>query len=403
MSWLKQHLTAATFACLSLTGAALAQNPFAAIVEVDNIKVTRFEVDQRLAFLTVLNAPGTSRENVIETLTDEVLQLRAAREAGIEPSEDEYNQGLLEFAERTNADPEQLIAFLGSNNIPEETVRTFVRNGISWRQFVQQRFGPLAQVSEDELDRALSLTTGKGAVRVLLSEIALPMAPEVAEANTDLLEQLSTSIKTKDQFRQSAFAYSAAPSAANGGELNWLSLSDLPPVVASELLVMAPGEITEPINLGNFAALFMLRGFQERAASAPRSLAVEYAVVPIPGANAQAVAQELRARSDTCDDLYGTTDGLPVGEITRDVRQPRALPRDLAVELAKLDAGEVSTLLPLLGGGLRFVMLCGRTPNFAEGEREELRRSLFGQRLESYADGYLDELRAAADIRRVAP
>jgi len=44
-------------------------------------------------------------------------------------------------------------------------------------------------------------------------------------------------------------------------------------------------------------------------------------------------------------------------------------------------------------------MLCGRTTELPEGGREEIRQALFTQRLESYASGYLEELRAGAIIR----
>lgn len=383
---------------------AVAQNPFAPVVLVDNGVITEFSVSQRLQFLTLLNAPGIDRATVVDTLTEEFLQTRAAKAAGIVLSEADVLEGLTEFAARAEMEPDAFVQAVGAQGIAEETLRDFIGNGIVWRQYVRQRFGSRAQVTEAEIDRALALATAGGGVRVLLSEIALPLTPEYAEQSTSIAEELSRTIRSRSEFVLAAQRYSASPTSASGGELDWMPLSNLPPNLATDMLVMTPGEVTEPINMGGFLALFLLRGLQESAPASAAALAVEYAQVVIPGGRTEqtlAVARSLQARSDTCDDLYGTVEGLPVGPIAREVSTPGGLSRDLALELAKLDDGEVSTLLSTEDGSIRFVMLCGRTRDTEEGEREQVRQRLFTQRLEGYAGAHLDELRAASVITRV--
>ena len=75
------------------------------------------------------------------------------------------------------------------------------------------------------------------------------------------------------------------------------------------------------------------------------------------------------------------------------------LPGDIALELLRLDANEISTNLTRADGTqLLFLMLCGRSTELPEGGRDEVRAALFQQRLESYAAGYMAELRADAII-----
>ena len=76
------------------------------------------------------------------------------------------------------------------------------------------------------------------------------------------------------------------------------------------------------------------------------------------------------------------------------------IPQDVAYELAKLDRNEVSTALTRSNGQtLVFLMLCGRTPALAEDQdRESIRLQLRAQRLQSYAEGYLAQLKADARI-----
>jgi peptidyl-prolyl cis-trans isomerase SurA len=67
--------------------------------------------------------------------------------------------------------------------------------------------------------------------------------------------------------------------------------------------------------------------------------------------------------------------------------------------LAKLDEGEMSSF-PGRDGGLRVVMLCGRVSDAPLEGREALGQQLLDQRLQGYADNYLEELRADAVIER---
>ena len=99
---------------------------------------------------------------------------------------------------------------------------------------------------------------------------------------------------------------------------------------------------------------------------------------------------------DTCEDLYGQDLSSPV---TRQSVLQSELSQELALELAKLDTHEVSTMLST-ANDLRFIMLCGRSSEIAEGARDQIRGQLRQQRLVSYANGFLDELRADAVIAR---
>ena len=108
-----------------------------------------------------------------------------------------------------------------------------------------------------------------------------------------------------------------------------------------------------------------------------------------------AEAARIRAEVDTCDDLYGLAKGLPEDHLLREVLPVEEVPTEIALELAKLDEGESSTAL---GEGV-FLMLCGRTSALSEDvSREQIRSQLSNQRLASYADSYLAELRAEAHI-----
>jgi len=394
-------LTVGALGLTTSTAIAQSANPFAAAATVNGTVVTNFQVQQRVLFLTLLRSPGVSQEAITDALIDEALQLQAARSAGVTLSPEELEAGIAEFATRTNLEPDALIAALGQEGVAAETLRDFVRNGALWRSLVQQRFGPRAQISEAEVDRALALASERGSARILLSEIALPLTPELSEENEALANRLSDTINSPAAFAAAAQRYSAASTAPRGGRLDWVPLGNLPPQVVGQVLTLAPGEISAPINLGPFIALFLLRNLEELSATPPETLAVEYAEILIPGGRTEAAlsaAQDLRDSVDTCEDLYGQ-DLSGLSPVTRQSVLQSELSQELALELAKLDTHEVSTMLST-DTDLRFIMLCGRSSEIAEGARDQIRGQLRQQRLVSYAEGFLDELRADAVIAR---
>ena len=378
---------------------AMAQSPFSAAVTINNRIVTNYEISQRAQFLEVLNAPGNLMERARETLIDERLQQEVGARFGLLAGPDEIEEGMAEFAGRANMNTEAFLGALQNEGIAPETFRDFVSAGITWRNIVRARFGPRAQVSEDEIDRALTLSASDGGAQINIAEIVVPITPEnedqIRADIAGLAETLDGSIGA---FSEAARAYSAAATGRQGGGLGWRPLSSIPPQMRAMLLPMDVGDVTDPVPLGPAIAIFQLRGLDETGFVSPQVTAVEYAEVLIPGgqsAEALAEAQDLRDTIDTCDDLFGVRPGefeivtLPIEDV----------PGDISLELARLDANEVSTGLTRASGTqLVFLMLCGRSTALPDGGREEVRQALFQQRLESYAQGYLAELRADAII-----
>ncbi len=132
---------------------------------------------------------------------------------------------------------------------------------------------------------------------------------------------------------------------------------------------------------------------------------VDYAQLALPNTSeGLSEAGRIIAGADRCEDLYALIKGPAQSQISRQTSPVGQVPRDIAIELAKLDPGEMSVGLRR-SDAIVFLMLCGRVvvPEVPEGAepltRDQIRTQVLNQKLALAADGYLRKLRAAAVIR----
>lgn len=412
---------------VALPQATAAQGLFDPVIRVDGDAITRYELQQRIKLLKLLRAPADPAKLAREQLIEDRLKAEAAAQAGVTISDDQVREGMKQFASQGKLDADQMIALLARGGVSEETFRAFVLSGLQWREVTQAKFGPRVSVSEEDLERArAAMAKGQGGVRVLLSEIIIPFKKQdeaKAMARARQISELTSTAAFSAQARQ----VSATKSRENGGRLPWQAVSELPPVLRPLVLGLAPGEVTDPLPLDGAVALFQMRDIQETEAPAPSYAAIEYAAYYIPGGRSEAAlgrAAQIDAATDTCDDLYGIAKDQPERVLERGSKAPGDIPDDIAISLSRLDPGEVSYDVTRADGEtLVMLMMCGRSktltpedepavtgaaapdarPGVDEGDAAsddtaQLSAQIANRRLESFANGYLERLKAEARI-----
>ena len=395
-------LVSAIATTMALMSPTFAVAQFAPVIVINDAVVSEFEIDQREAMLRVFRTPGDLQQVARDQLIEDRLKLEALNAAGLRITPEGLRGAMGEFSARENMDVDQFIAVLGQAGVAEETFRDFVRVNVSWRDYIRSRFGDRAQVSEAEIDQALGQSSGSAGIEVLLNEIIIA-APPPRAASALATAQRIAQLTSTSAFEAEARRVSALPSRTRGGRLDWLPITNYPAGLRGLLLDLAPGQVTAPIPITDGVALFQMRGLREVNQVAPEPAAIEYAAFYIAGGltdRALREAQYIDNRVDTCDDLYGVAQGLPEDRLQRDVLPPADIPTDVAMILATLDTGETNySLTQANGETLVFLMMCGRTPVLGEGvDRETVRNQLRSQRLATYADALLADLRAAATI-----
>ena len=383
---------------LAMPQPAQAQNLFAPRLYVNGTVITEYEVQQRARFYELLRQPGDPEEAAVKALIDERVQMDTGKRLGIKPTQDEILKGMEEFASRANLTAEQLVGELQKAGVSPETFRDFVTAGLVWRQMVRAKFLGKVPVSEADVDKALEKAARPRALKVLVSELVIPAEPGKEAEALALARRLSETVRGEGAFAAAAREYSAAPTGQNGGRVpEWLSLSTLPSAISQEILGLEAGDVSGPVVVPNAVVLFQLRQIAMDETAEPISVKVEWAEYLVPD-DAETIAQ-VRNSVDECNDLYGLAKGQE-GVLTVQNSTAAAVPGDVGLELAKLDAGEISAALTR-GGLRRLIMLCSRTPVMeAEPDRNRIKEQVINEKLDGMANGYLEELRSAAIIRQ---
>lgn len=395
-------------ACGVLTGLSVAFSSSAAgiyapIYQVNDAVVTQYELDQRIKMLQSFGTKGDLRKLATDQLIGDRLRLQAAKEAGITVEDEEVFAGMAEFAARGNFSAEQLLTYFKQRGVHRESFEDFVRAGLLWRNFISARFASKVNISDEEVDATLDSGSINFPKTVNVAEIVLSDEERGAAATRALAERLSDNLTSDTEFSIAAKKYSKSASAIRGGVMGWLPVSALPSQVSSRLLALEPGQVTAPINIGAGAvAVYQLRGIREAKSAGEQVISVSFMQVAMPANNGGqsgqvAAANKLINAGDTCLDLQANASKFGEGAITSQSLPAAQVPVRIGVEIAKLDPNE-ATYYVTENGGINVIMLCNRAKDLPEGARDQIRNALFGQRVGSFGDGYLQELRGDAII-----
>ncbi|MDA9301733.1 SurA N-terminal domain-containing protein [Amylibacter sp.] len=141
------------------TNAAFSQskNIFEVAVEVNDQIITNYEISQRILMLQTFGAKNISKNDVINSLIDERLFSYSGNELEVLPSESDVEIGLDNFAKRGNLNKPELLKYLASKNIDEDTLRAYVEAGLTRRKVIQKKFINNIDISQRDVDSAYDL------------------------------------------------------------------------------------------------------------------------------------------------------------------------------------------------------------------------------------------------------
>jgi peptidyl-prolyl cis-trans isomerase SurA len=218
-------------------------------------------------------------------------------------------------------------------------------------------------------------------------------------------QQLVTQMQQGAPFPAVARQFSAAPTAANGGDAGWISPGEMPPEVDLALEQLRPGQLSQPIPVKDGVYIVYLR--EKRSGAGGMLVNLKQAAVALPqGASAgdeEAARAKLEAVPQPGQGLRRHRGhGRPrPGRGGGRSRRGRAQRPRAAVPATPPRACRWASCPPRSApnAGLHLLAVCGKRPSGgAEMNRAQIERRLFSQQLSMIARRYMRDLRNSATI-----
>ena len=137
------------------TPIAQPSNTFNVAVEVNDQIITNYEISQRIKMLETFGAKSVSKKEVINSLINERLYTYSAIELEALPNNSEIDKGLDDFAKRGNLSKKDLLAYLESRNVFQETLIAYITSGLTQRKVIQKKFVNNIIISQGDVASAI--------------------------------------------------------------------------------------------------------------------------------------------------------------------------------------------------------------------------------------------------------
>ncbi len=384
---------------------------------VNDAVISKYDLDQRVRLVVATSGLQPTRENierireqVLRSLVDEKLQMQEAERLELEVDDEEVDESITGIAQRAGMTSEEIVEYLDESGVNEAALRTQITADVAWNRVIGARFAPLVQIGDDEIDETLArINSDASQVQFQLAEIYLSFdnpsqEREMAQGAQRLVEQL----RAGAPFPNVAQQFSQAASAASGGDIGWVSESQLAPQIAEAVARLDIGTVSNPIRSLNGFYIMQLRS--KRQGLGPNPLETRFQIIQVvfalaPDAPERALqarvahANKFRAEFRTCSGAVEQIKEFPAAQLSQPSTLTAAQLRNpMRDQLLQTEAG---TVVPIgrTERGIEALIVCDRKDDVGnQPTRDSIENTLFNQEVSMMARRHLRDLRRDAVI-----
>ena len=194
------------------------------------------------------------RQQVLDRLVLQELQMQRANRAGIKVSDETLNNALRDVAEQNKIALADLPAALAAQGIDYANYREGLRKELVMQILRQRDVNARINVSPREIDlfleRQKKMPSESNEYNVSHILVAVPQAatPEQLDEATKKADEVYQKATSGEDFGRLAVAYSNSTTALEGGSLGWRKGPELPTFLAEVIAGLKAGEVTKPIR-----------------------------------------------------------------------------------------------------------------------------------------------------------
>ncbi|VAW07430.1 Periplasmic chaperone and peptidyl-prolyl cis-trans isomerase of outer membrane proteins SurA [hydrothermal vent metagenome] len=388
------------------------------IAVVNDSPISLYDLKQRvLLFMISSGARQFSQEEqqylnqqALQSLVDDKLKIQEADKYKTVISKEEQEQSFLTYAQQMRITPEQLEQQLNQAGIRKESMLKQVEATLAWEQVVGGLLMPQVSISDEEIYSILErMESNKGQFEYHPLEIFLLVSENDKRDNTRIAaNRIVEQLNKEASFQLMARQFSQSTTSAVGGDLGWLTESQLSPEISSTLKNMKKGEISAPIETEDGFYILQLAGKRQilTANKTDAKVELQHLFFEVSDkaqdeelAALERTVAEAVAKIENCENLEqqgkelgakqtGSLGNLAISELPESLHQP----------LLNLEVGHATPPIREPEGYRVFVVCDRKDPEIRLPDYDSVEGSLSQQRVGLIARRHLRDLRRDAII-----
>jgi peptidyl-prolyl cis-trans isomerase SurA len=164
------------------TSAARAQE---VVLLVDGEPITALDIEQRAKFIAMSTHKVPTRQEVIDGLIDETLEIREAKRYTIDPTDSDVNDAFNGVASNMNIDAQKLTQILVNGGASAATLKHKLRAQIAWGSLVRGRYKASLEIPDSDVEAQMHLHDSANANQVGYEYILRPVLLVVPRGSPD--------------------------------------------------------------------------------------------------------------------------------------------------------------------------------------------------------------------------
>jgi peptidyl-prolyl cis-trans isomerase SurA len=152
-------ITAVLAAALMLASAPMARAQ-AVVALVDGVPITELDITERAKLEQLSTQKLPSREDVINMLINEILEIKEAKRFEIDVPQSEVDDSYGKVAEHMGLDQQKLTDILVHAGTSEQALKSRLRAQLAWAALIRGRFKASLEISDTDVEAQLNLHPG---------------------------------------------------------------------------------------------------------------------------------------------------------------------------------------------------------------------------------------------------
>lgn len=190
-------------------------------------------------------SPEILKDQIIERLVIEELQLQMANRAGVRISDTEVNEAVTRIASNNQMQLQDFISYMQNEGASYEDLREQVRREMIIQRIQRGRVGSEIDITEKEFNAYLSTDES---LNVLEPEL---LVKQILVKEFNQAEKVIDRIGDGEDFSKLAIELSISSNAQNGGFMDWRKAEEMPKLFSDAIKFKEVGYVTKPLESGS--------------------------------------------------------------------------------------------------------------------------------------------------------